>query len=113
VIIGAVAGKYRKIYKGVARLAKHSRIPCISADMYIKSVKQVYERVWRRLELSSVELDAVKAELPHDLWDAEVPLEGPKAFGLRVFRRQNIIPGRHSWYQRKYAMARQKNRRHR
>jgi ribosomal protein RSM22 (predicted rRNA methylase) len=46
VIIGAVAGKYRKIYKGVARIAKHelmqrimakhSRIPCISADMYIK-----------------------------------------------------------------------------
>jgi hypothetical protein len=114
VAIGAVAGKYRRIYKGVNNIAKrevmeritqrHSRIPYTYTDVYTARIKAVYQRVWDRLETSAVGLDTVKAQLPCDLWDPKVALHGPEAFGLRVFRRMNIKPGRHSWYRHRAAV---------
>ena len=115
VILGAVAGKYRKVYKAVDRVAKrevmrrverrHSRIVCDHADRYMVRIKQVYSRVWERLDAEAAGLDALKRELPKDLWDPGAPIKGMKEFGVRVFRRIDMAPQRGSWHKKKGKIA--------
>ena len=90
---------------------KHSRILCTYTDKYSVRIQTVHQNVWKRLESSARGLDEVKAQLPRDLLDPEVTLNGPGAFGLRVFRRMNVTPGRQSWYKQKAANLRRTQRR--
>jgi hypothetical protein len=116
VILGAVAGKYRKVYKAVDKLAKrevmrrieqrHSRIVCDHTDRYTFRIKQVYSRVWERLDAEATGLGALKRELPKDLWDPSAPIKGMREFGLRVFRRIDMAPQRASWHKKKGKIAR-------
>ena len=115
VMLGAVAGKYRRIYKAVDGIAKrelmrrierrHSRIVVNYSDRYALRIKAVYQKVWQHLEQHVGEFDSLKTRLPPDLWDPNVPLTGPSAFGLRVFRRINMVPSRGSWHKVRQKMA--------
>ena len=116
VILGAVAGKYRKVYKAVDKVAKRevmrrierrdSRIVCNRDDRYAFRIKQVYSRVWERLDAEAPGLDALKRELPKDLWDPSAPIKGMREFGLRVFRRIDMEPQKASWHKKKGKTAR-------
>ena len=118
VILGAVADRYRKIYKAVDKIAKrelmrridrrHARIASDHSDPYTPRIKAMYSKVWQRLEASASGLETLKSRLPNDLWDPSVPLKGGSAFGLRVFRRTNIAPGRASWHKAKHKVARKR-----
>jgi hypothetical protein len=115
VVLGAVAGRYRKVYKAVDKVAKrevmrrieqrHSRIVCDHADRYLFRIKEVYSKIWERLEAEATGLDALKRELPKDLWDPNVPIKRMREFGLRVFRRIDIAPQRASWHKKKKKIA--------
>jgi hypothetical protein len=108
VTIGAVAGRYRKVYKGVEKIAKRelmrrnkrapTRVFCSYTDPYAARIKFMYDKVWKHLETRLLDTTALKKRLPADLWNPAAPLHGPNAFGLRVLRRVDIKPVGHSWY---------------
>ena len=79
---------------------------CDHADRYTFRIKQVYSRVWERLDAEATGLDALKRELPKDLWDPIAPIKGMREFGLRVFRRIDMAPQRASWHKKKGKIAR-------
>ncbi|MCI0746025.1 MAG: hypothetical protein L0Y58_11515, partial [Verrucomicrobia subdivision 3 bacterium] len=110
--------EYRKIYKAVDKIARrelmerrerlHSRIRLVYTDPYTARIKELYRRIWQHLEAHAIGLDAVKSQLPKDLWNSDTPLTGPAGFGLRIFRRLDITPSKGSFQKAKASIARRK-----
>jgi len=108
--------EYRKVYKAVDKIARrelmerrerpHSRMRLVYTDPYTARIKELYRRIWQHLEAHAIGLDAVKSQLPKDLWNADAPLTGPAGFGLRIFRRLDITPSKGSFQKAKASMER-------
>lgn len=120
VTVGAITGEYRKVYKAVDKIARHqlmkrrekvhSRVPLSYSDQYTGRIKELYRKIWAHLEVHATGLEALKPQLPRDLWDPDTPLTGPTGFGLRVFRRLDITPSTRSWYKQKASASRRTSR---
>lgn len=97
VVLGGTQAHYPQIYAMVARLARQSgvqvmtripeHIPVSYSDDFAKRVKQSYLNLWQYLEQHFIELKPHKLAEYTDIWDPDVPLAGPKNFGVRVFRK--------------------------
>jgi hypothetical protein len=57
-------------------------------------VKQLHRSVFQVLA-RFVLFGEFKKKLSPDLWGADTPLQGPKQFGVRVYRAPNGPPGAH------------------
>jgi hypothetical protein len=96
-VVGGTGDPYPELYKMVADIAHQSRarrveripasLPCEYGDDAAQRIKQLYGRVWRRLEDCCGDLTQIRESVPQDLWNPCRPLEGPREFGLRVFRK--------------------------
>jgi hypothetical protein len=97
VVVGGTGHHYPQVYAMVDSIASQTRtrrvdwvadsLPSVYGDDTAQRIKQVYARVWTRLEECCGDVSHVCECLPQDLWDRHTPLAGPARFGLRVFRK--------------------------
>jgi SAM-dependent methyltransferase len=101
IIVGGTGGKYPLIYEKLDAIARESHVqratyvppslPCDYNSAEADEIKQLYRSVFESLR-RVIPLDDLR-KLPRDLWDPGVPLRGPRAFGVRVYRAPNRPPG--------------------
>jgi hypothetical protein len=97
VIVGGTQSQYPNIYKSLdetARKASAQRIhlpntlPCNYGSEEALHIKKLFNFVFAKLE-EVISLDDLKKVLPPDLWNPTIPLKGPAAYSVRVYRAQN------------------------
>ncbi|MFC1714629.1 hypothetical protein ACFL6S_13260 [Candidatus Poribacteria bacterium] len=96
-VVGGKGKQYPRIYEMMDELAAEmhvnridsipENVPCTYGNAYTKTIKKLYKDIWQILERKCDDIDALRANLPSDIWDDNTPVDGPSSFGLRVFRK--------------------------
>jgi len=98
IVVGGSNTTYSALYNKLDAVAQESNvrrlikvpttIPCEYTSAEAEQIKYLYRSVFDKLQ-GIATLDKHKEKIPRDLWDPDVPLNGPKAFGIRVYRAPN------------------------
>ena len=103
IVVGGSGADYPMVYESLDKVAKKSNVrrvnempatlPCHYNNAEAEEIKKMYRSVFEAVQ-QVVPLHHLEEKLPgaRDLWDPDTPLNGPKAFGVRVYQALNKPP---------------------